>query len=80
MTPHHAALAKAMADELSQPHGVSYTPFKHQGKVSHLKTLHFKSKEHADAYAKNKKVPKHYRGNTNSEGGIPFGRAPKGEK
>lgn len=27
-----------------------------------------------------KKIPAHYRGNTNSEGGIPFGRAPKGEK
>lgn len=32
------------------------------------------------ALQKAKKVPKHYRGNTMSEGGIPFGKAPKGEK
>lgn len=27
-----------------------------------------------------KEIPKHYRGNTNSEGGIAFGKAPKGER
>ena len=32
------------------------------------------------AMARKMRVPKKYRGNTNSEGGIPFGKAPKGEK
>jgi len=31
----------------------------------------------AKSEALKKKIPKEYRGNTNSEGGIPFGRKPK---
>lgn len=29
------------------------------------------------ALKKKKEIPKHYRGNTNSEGGIPFGKKPR---
>lgn len=35
-------------------------------------------RESSHEKALNKKIiPKHYRGNTNSEGGIPFGKKPK---
>lgn len=36
-----------------------------------------KAKSSHEKALNKKAIPKHYRGNTNSEGGIPFGRKPK---
>ncbi len=38
------------------------------------------SKKKEIAKKMKKMIPKEYRGNTRSEGGIPFGKPPKGEK
>lgn len=48
---------------------------KNVGEAHHIHKEAMKAK--SEALKKKKEIPKHYQGNTNSEGGIPFGRKPR---